>query len=123
MKIGEFGNGVEIFLSDTSCDEYDFEEGEIFSDSENPSDFHRVTYLTIVHPEIPKKAWIIIPEAANVNPGDFYSEFIKLWQSGLEMSSVAVALKEKYFATDALSRFFEKYCNADYQVLLHPVRA
>lgn len=121
MKIKEFENGVEIFLSDTSCDEYDFKEGEIFPDTEFPDEFLRVTYLTIVHPEIPKKAWIVIPEAVNVSPRDFCSEFIELWQRGAELSSVAHVLKEKYFGTDALSDFFDKYCNADRRVLLHPV--
>jgi hypothetical protein len=118
MKIAEYDNSVEIYLSDSSCDEYSIEEGDIFPESENPYEFHPVRYLTIVHPEIPKRAWIVIPQAANVNPHNFCQEFLILWKSGLDLSSVAKVLKEKYFATGELSKFFDNYSKVNYKVQL-----
>ena len=114
MKVGQFDSGIEVYISDS---EYEFFHEDVYPDSMDKGSqhtFHAVVHMTIVHPEIPERAWIIIPQDAQIDIHAFYDEFLNLWESGLELASVGKTPRDKYFLPKKMADFFDTFSNMNY---------
>ncbi len=118
MKIEEFGK-AKFYLADMQNYGLFRDAGSPFYTHENCGAFF-AHCLTIEHPAIPERAWLIFPydERDNI-PADAISRtFIGLLKRGSTILNAGRLIRSRYFNEKDYAALFEQYSSYSYDIRL-----